>query len=100
MTSPDSAAAPLCAQGRRPWIFVTGQVQLDGPLAQQLIDQGSATRVASMLLHEMGHVVGLAHAEGKDELMHRANNGSLTDFSDGDRAGLALLGNGPCVPEY
>lgn len=42
----------------------------------------------------------LAHAEGKDELMYRANDGSLTDFSDGDRAGLALLGNGPCVPEY
>jgi hypothetical protein len=32
--------------------------------------------------------------------MYSANDGSLTDFSDGDRAGLALLGNGPCVPEY
>jgi len=49
--------------GDGPWIYVTGQVQLDGPLAQQLIDKGSATQVESMFLHEMGHVVGLPHAE-------------------------------------
>jgi hypothetical protein len=30
--------------------------------------------------------------------MH-ADNMGLLDFSDGDRAGLAILGNGPCVPQ-
>lgn len=92
-------SAPLQA-GQAPWIFVTGQVQLDGPLAQQLVAKGSVATVQSMLLHQMGHVVGLGHAEGKDSLMYRANDGAVAGFSDGDKAGLALLGSGPCVPEY
>lgn len=86
--------------GQAPWIFVTGQVQIDGPLAQQLITEGSAAQVESLLLHQMGHLVGLGHADGPGELMYRANDGSKADFSAGDFAGLALLGSGPCVPEY
>jgi hypothetical protein len=39
----------------------------------------------------------VSHPEDKGELMYRANDGTLTDFSAG---GLALLGNGPCAPEY
>lgn len=92
-------SAPVQA-GQAPWVFVTGQVQVDGPLAQQLIDQGATAHVESILLHEMGHVIGLGHAEGKGELMYRANDGTIADFSAGDKAGLALLGNGPCIPEY
>lgn len=92
-------SSPLQA-GQAPWIFVTGQVQIDGPLAQELIDKGSAGQVESMLLHEMGHVVGLGHSKGKGELMFNANDGTVSDFSDGDKTGLALLGSGPCVPEY
>lgn len=92
-------SSPLQA-GQEPWVYVSGQVQLDGPAAQKLIEQGSATEVESILLHEMGHVVGLGHAEGPDELMYRTTDGSVTDFGPGDLAGLALLGNGPCVPEY
>lgn len=92
-------SSPIQA-GQAPWIFITGQVSVDGPLAQQLIDQGSASQAASILLHEMGHVIGLGHSESTNELMYRANDGTRTDFSTGDLAGLALLGNGPCVPEY
>ncbi|MET4144141.1 hypothetical protein [Arthrobacter sp. UYCo732] len=90
----------LIQSGQAPWIFVTGQVQVDGPLAQQLIGQGSAAQVQSLILHQMGHMVGLGHAEGTDELMYRANDRTKAAFSEGDLAGLALLGNGPCVPEY
>lgn len=72
---------------------------MDGLLAQQLIGQGSASQVESILLHEMGHVVGLGHSEDKGQLMYRANDGTRPGFSDGDLAGLTLLGNGPCVPE-
>lgn len=86
--------------GQEPWVYVTGQVQLDGPAAQKLIDQGSVAEVEAIILHEMGHVVGLGHSENKQDLMYRSTDGSVTGFGAGDLAGLALLGNGPCVPEY
>ncbi|ACL41910.1 hypothetical protein Achl_3959 (plasmid) [Pseudarthrobacter chlorophenolicus A6] len=86
--------------GQAPWVYVTGQVQMDGPAAGKLIDQGSSAEVEAILLHEMGHVVGLGHAEDKNNLMYRSTDGTVADFGPGDLAGLAKLGNGPCVPEY
>lgn len=86
--------------GEAPWTYVTGQVQMDGPAAQKLIDQGSMAEVGAILLHEMGHVVGLGHSANKQDLMYRSTDGTVTGFGPGDLAGLALLGNGPCVPEY
>jgi hypothetical protein len=86
--------------GQAPWVYVSGQVQLDGPAARKLIDQGSSAEVEAILLHEVGHVVGLGHSASKDELMYRSTDGTVTDFGPGDLAGLALLGSGPCVPEY
>lgn len=62
--------------------------------------RASIENPALVVLHELGHVVCLRHAEGKDELMYRSNDGSVPIFGDGDRAGLALLGAGRCVPEY
>jgi hypothetical protein len=74
-------SSPLQA-GQAPWIFVTGQVQVDGPLSQQLVGQGSAAQVESMLLHEMGHVIGLGHADNPGELMYRANDGTKAPCSE------------------
>lgn len=47
------------------------------------------------LLHELGHLVGLAHVDEPTELMYDGNVGQL-DFGPGDRQGLAVLGNGEC----
>ena len=41
--------------------------------------------------HELGHVMGLAHVDSPAELMHPAG-GVVTDFGEGDLAGLAELG--------
>lgn len=49
-----------------------------------------------MLLHEFGHVFGLAHVDSPGELMYRRNVGRTT-FGPGDREGLRRLGRGPCV---
>ena len=48
-----------------------------------------------MLLHELGHVLGLDHVDNADELMNDDNLG-LTAYGPGDLAGLRQLGNGPC----
>lgn len=49
----------------------------------------------AVVMHELGHVLGLAHVDDARELMASTNVG-LTDLGPGDREGLALLGRGTC----
>ncbi|MHA7263520.1 zinc metalloprotease [Arthrobacter sp. TMN-37] len=80
-----------------PYVYVTGQVQLDAPaLSHVLTYPGGPDVVRGVIMHELGHVVGLDHIEDPNQLMN-ARNSNVTDFADGDRAGLARLGTGECV---
>lgn len=81
------------------WVYVSGQVQLDAPEMNRLL-QASAGREAarSVVIHELGHVLGLDHVDDPTQLMF-ANANSITTLQDGDLAGLALLGKGECVPQ-
>jgi hypothetical protein len=79
-----------------PLHFVTGSVWLDAPqLARVLGRENGRAQVRAIVMHELGHVVGLGHVESADELMYEDNNG-LLDFGPGDREGLAALGRGRC----
>ena len=81
--------------GRR-W-FVTGQVVLDGPqLADILRGRRGWQTARAVVMHELGHVVGLDHVNVPGELMQPMGDESLT-WGDGDRTGLAALGRGECV---
>ena len=51
----------------------------------------------AIVLHELGHIVGLAHVDDPHELMYGDNIG-MTDFGPGDLTGLARLGQGACAP--
>jgi hypothetical protein len=51
--------------------------------------------VQAVVQHEFGHVVGLGHVDDPAELMN-ASNTTLTQWGPGDKAGLAVLGSGPC----
>jgi hypothetical protein len=44
-----------------------------------------------VLLHELGHIMGLAHVNAVGEIME-PSGGSVTDFGPGDLEGLRLLG--------
>ncbi|MDP9497989.1 MAG: M10 family metallopeptidase domain-containing protein [Actinomycetota bacterium] len=46
------------------------------------------------LLHELGHLVGLAHVEDPGQLMHP--QGRIAAYGAGDLRGLAAAGSGPC----
>lgn len=81
-----------------PFVYVTGQVALDAPgLAQVLDHPDGAAHVRATIIHELAHVVGLAHVDDPAQMMHPA--GGVTVLSAGDRAGLAKLGTGQCVPQ-
>lgn len=81
-----------------PAVYVTGAVQLDGPQFGTLLGQRNGVAPArAVVLHELGHLVGLDHVDDPSQLMHPTANG-LRGYAEGDLAGLAQLGRGPCAP--
>lgn len=95
----DGGSTAVQAPGR-PLVLVAGQVRLDAPDMAGIMAgrPDGPTQVRAIIMHELGHVLGLDHINDPSQLMHPDNTG-LHDFADGDRAGLALLGTGPCVPQ-
>ena len=78
--------------------FVTGQVVLDAAdLAHVPGDVAAAEQVRLVLLHELGHLVGLGHVDDPAQLMHAETGGGLTGFGAGDLRGLHRLGSGDCA---
>ena len=76
--------------------YVTGSVALRAAqLGQILRTTGGRSFVKAVVLHELGHVVGLAHVHDTKELMN-PEIVRQSDFGPGDRQGLALLGQGSC----
>ncbi len=80
------------------WLrYVTGGVTLDSDAFEDFYsffsddDEGRA-----ILLHELGHLVGLDHVDSTDELMFADNIGKR-DFGTGDLNGLVRLGKGRCA---
>ncbi len=79
----------------RVWLR-TGQVALDSPdLAEILNRPGGREQVLAIIRHEVGHLVGLDHTPDSTQLMHSENVG-VADFQNGDRRGLARLGDIRC----
>ncbi|MCZ2858826.1 matrixin family metalloprotease [Blastococcus sp. VKM Ac-2987] len=94
------AGSTAVSLGDGPRVYVTGTVSLDAGQAPQILGarDGEAT-LRSVVLHELGHLVGLAHVDDDRELMFPETRRAVTDFSGGDLTGLAALGQGGCVPE-
>lgn len=82
----------------RPFVYVTGQIALDAPdLRGMLQSPDGAAHVRATVVHELAHVLGLDHVDDPTQLMHPS--GHVTALAAGDRAGLARLGAGQCVPQ-
>jgi hypothetical protein len=81
--------------------YVTGSVVLDRP---QFVEMLSASRpeaaavARAVVVHELGHVLGLAHVTERRELMYPETQPEVTSLRAGDRRGLAALGRVPCTP--
>ncbi len=80
-------------------VLVTGEVTLDGERLGKFLNQPDGEQmVRSVVLHELGHVVGLDHVDAKSQLMFKNAQHGVTDFGAGDLNGLAALGKGGCFP--
>lgn len=77
--------------------YVTGTVLVDGPeVAAMMSDPASLPQAKAVMLHELAHLVGLAHVPDSSELMYLETAPERTGFGPGDLEGLALLGRGKC----
>jgi hypothetical protein len=83
--------------------YVSGIVYLDEPqFRAALADRRPLNRTRAMLravvLHEVGHLLGLAHVRDRASIMFPEAGLNVTDYSAGDRRGLRALSEGSCAP--
>jgi hypothetical protein len=89
-------SAAIADPDTREMRYVTGSVSLDTPdLIRDVVTAERQDEVLAIIVHELGHLVGLAHVDDSRELMYDDNVGQ-TELGPGDREGLALLGSGRC----
>jgi len=80
-----------------PQVYVTGQVALSSSRFDELLAGDRRDRAKAIVLHELGHLVGLEHVDDETQLMY-PEAGEVSDYQSGDLIGLARLGRGSCVP--
>lgn len=86
------------SRGSGPRVFVTGMIELNAKkLSDLLLTQDGIRLVHAVVLHELGHLVGLAHVADQTQLMFPESSYAVTDFQTGDLTGAAILGRGVCT---
>lgn len=74
----------------------SGVVILDiDDLKRSLASSNGALQVRAIIMHELAHVLGLAHVDDPSQLMFGTHD-QQAGWGDGDLAGLAIAGAGPC----
>ncbi len=82
-----------------PVTYVSGMVALDAPDLQRILDEedeGSQI-VEDIVLHELGHLLGLDHVDSAAELMYPEGQPDVHGYQQGDLTGLSRLGQGACI---
>lgn len=77
--------------------YVTGSAAFAGTALDLRARTGGGAWVEAVVLHELGHLVGLDHVDDPYQVMYPANVAPLPAYRDGDLRGLEQLGLGRCV---
>ncbi len=80
--------------------YVSGELHLDAVAMAEVLRGAKGRELATaVVLHELGHLVGLAHVNDTRQLMYPRAEAGRTTFGPGDLRGLAALGKGACQPD-
>jgi hypothetical protein len=80
--------------------YVTGTVSLDAPQFAGIVDTSEGKEIGiAVIMHELGHLLGLDHVEDPRQLMFDQASW-VRQYAAGDRTGLAQLGTGPCSKDF
>lgn len=75
--------------------YTTGAVTLDqGGIATMFGEPGGEALARAVVMHELGHVLGLGHVHDPTEVMNTSV--SATDWGPGDLRGLRIVGSAAC----
>ncbi len=99
----DEATAPDLAGDTDGFATPHGVVASDGTVVyvtgDVVLDRTGEPELEPVLLHELGHLVGLDHTNDRRQIMFPEGQPTVTDYAAGDLRGLAKLGRGACVPD-
>lgn len=76
--------------------YVSGLAIFNGPALDAQLRLGESEKAHAVLLHELGHLVGLAHSPDPYQVMYDTNLYPLPRYRAGDLRGLEQLGMGRC----